>query len=452
MAELVIRNARITNEANSFSADIEVNQGIITAICALGTAGAGEVEIDANGLDVLPGCIDMHVHFNDPGFIHREDFASGTRAVAAGGITMVVDMPLAGKPTVINTEAVLAKKNAVASKAYVDYCIWGGLVDNNIGEMAAMAKEGIAGFKAFMADAGPDFPFVQNDVLLAGMLKAKQLGSLIALHCEDDKLVKYLEEQEQSRGNTDVPAFLRSRPPYTETIAVNTAVTLAAAAGARVHICHASLAASVAIVEAARDKAPAITIETCPHYLVLDTEDFKAIGPVAKCSPPIRSREEVEALWGKVFDGSLDVIGSDHSPSTCDEKEAGKGNIWQAWGGINGVQTMIPLLLEEGVRKRGLPLKRLVQLVSANPAKILGIYPRKGTIQVGSDADFTLIDREGDWEITKESLYYKNRHSPYLGKKGKGKVVATIVRGRLVYHDEKIIGNPGFGRYIEVKN
>lgn len=448
MADLLIRNALVVNETDTFEADITVNDGIITGVGAVGTGGKAGREIDGTGLVVLPGCIDLHVHFNDPGFTYREDFATGTRAAAAGGMTMVVDMPLAGKPTVTDEEAVLAKKNAVASKAYIDYGLWGGLVDNNLGRLSSMLGAGVMGFKAFMADAGPEFPFVQSDVLLEGMKKAEELGALVALHCEDDLLVKHLEKIEQSQGAGDVSSYLRSRPLYTETLAVNVAVKLAVETGARLHICHASLAESVDLVTAAKAKGNGITVETCPHYLVLTEDDFRFLGPVAKCSPPLRSRKEVEALWERVLDGSIDAIGSDHSPSTCEEKEAGRGNIWQAWGGINGVQSMLPLLLEQGVRKRGLSLNRLVQLVSANPARILGIYPRKGVIRVGAHADFTIIDPDGDWEITKETLLYKNKHTPYLGRKGKGRVVQTIVRGKTVYEEGTVVGKPGYGQFI----
>ncbi|MDR1978444.1 MAG: allantoinase AllB [Synergistaceae bacterium] len=449
--DLVIRGGRVVAPGGVLEADVGISGGVISAIwspdhdrdaAAASVAGSmnanAGADVDARGKYVLPGVVDAHVHFNDPGFPDREDMASGTAAAAAGGVTTVIDMPLSGQPAVVSLEALELKKKAAAARAKVDYALWGGLVNDNVDEMEAMSRAGAVAFKAFTCFAGDDFPYATPDVLLRGMKEARRLGLLLGVHCEDQALTSRGEAEAAEKGT--IRSFLHAHSPLTERLATQAVLEMAKETGARVHICHATLPEVVDAVRRSRLEGVNATVETCPHYLLFSEEDLERIGPVLKCAPPVRSRKAVEAMWERVFDGSVDLIASDHSPSTLSQKNlAGSGGFLKAWGGVQGVQTLLPALFTEGVKKRGLPLKRLTRLISAEPARLFGLYPRKGALQVGSDADLTIFDPETQWTVKPEDLFYKNPHTPYMGMRLQGRVEMTCSRGRIVYyvHDAK---------------
>jgi len=354
-------------------------------------------------------------------------------------VTTVIDMPLSGNPAVVSVKALEMKKEAGRTRARVDYALWGGLVDDNVSEMEAMSKAGAIAFKAFTCFAGEDFPYANPEVLYRGMKEAAKLGLLVGVHCEEQFLTSRGEAEAEKKGT--VRAFLDAHSPLAERLATLTTLEIAKETGARVHICHATLPEVVDAVRKARADGVKATVETCPHYLLFTEEDLERLGPVLKCTPPVRSRDAVEGMWRRVFDGSVDMIGSDHSPSTLAQKDPG-GGFSRAWGGVQGVQTMLPALFSEGVKKRGLPIERLVSLISTEPSRIFGLYPRKGELLVGSDADVTIFDPKARWTLSPEDLLHKNPHSPYLGTCFQGKVVMTISRGRVVFV-EKIFDTRG---------
>jgi allantoinase len=214
------------------------------------------------------------------------------------------------------------------------------------------------------------------------------------------------------------------------------------------HIVHVSIPEGIRHIARAREDGLHVTTETCPHYLFFDHQDFERIGPAAKCAPPIRSRENVEELWDCVLSGLVDTIGSDHSPCTWDEKEKGMDNIWKAWGGISGIQLLLPVMLSEGVNKRGLSLTLLVRMLSSNPARLFGLFPQKGSIRVGADADLVVVDLEKEWTLSADQLFYKNKFSAYVGSTFKGQVVQTLVRGKTVYEDGQIKAEAGYGKLL----
>jgi allantoinase len=442
--DLVIQNGRLVTPAGIVEADVGVEGESIAAISAFPLAdAAGETAnvIDATGRYVLPGVVDAHVHFNDPGFPQREDMASGTAAAAAGGVTTIVDMPLSGRPAVVSAEALELKKEAGRLRAKVDYALWGGLVDDNVGDMEAMFQAGAIAFKAFTCFAGDDFPYATPEVLYRGMKEAARLGLLIGVHCEDQALTAIREMESRKKGTAR--AFLDAHFPLTEILAVNAVLEMAKETGARVHICHATLPEVVDAVTRARAEGVRATVETCPHYLLFSEEDLEKLGPVLKCTPPVRSREAVEGMWKRVFDGSVDLIGSDHSPSAMSQKKPADGNFTSAWGGVQGIQTTLTVLFSEGVKKRGFSLEKLTRLVSAAPARLFGLYPRKGVLQVGSDADLTIFDPEVQWTPSAGDLLYKNPHTPYLGIPFQGRVETTVSRGKIVYADGKVRDTKG---------
>jgi allantoinase len=358
-------------------------------------------------------------------------------------------MPLNNRPAAVDGATLAAKRAALAGRSVVDYLLWGGLVTDNVDRLAEQDAAGAVAYKAFMSNSGiDDFAAVTDGVLLAGLRHAASVGKLVAVHAESEALTSYLTAQIRASGRTDRRAWLDSRPPFTELEAINRALLLARTAGARLHIVHVSIAEGIDQVEAARQHGQAVTCETCPHYLVLDEDDFVAIGPTAKCAPPLRSRANVEALWQRVLAGKVDLIASDHSPCPTADKQRGDDDIWAAWGGITGAQTLLPLLLHEGVHRRDMSLSLLTKLTAANPARVFGLYPRKGTLGIGADADLVIVDPDAEWTIRASELFAQHKHTPYDGRTVRGRVRTTIVRGRVVYHEGQIAAPPGYGRLV----
>jgi len=340
------------------------------------------------------------------------------------------------------------KRQVVASQAVVDYGNWGGLVDNNLADLDAMNDDGVIGYKAFASASGVDFERLNDDLIYAGLNKMREMGNLIGLHAENEWVCAYLSQGLKSAGRTDRAAWYESRPPFAELETVQRASYWAKVTGGNLHVVHVSIADGIRSIAEARQAGVHVTAETCPHYLFFDHQDFERIGPAAKCAPPLRSRQDVEALWECVLGGLVDTIGSDHSPCTWDEKEKGLENIWKAWGGISGVQLTLPVLISEGVNKRGLELPALARMLSYNPARLFGLYPQKGTIQVGADADLAVVDLNKEWTLSSEQLFYKNKFSAYVGSTFKGQVKRTLVRGKTVYQDGRIVAQPGYGKLL----
>jgi len=449
--DLLVHGGTLVTARDTFPADLAIRDGRVAAILAPSarpTVRAKET-LDASGLHILPGIVDCHVHFNEPGRTHWEGYASGTAAAAAGGTTSVLDMPLNCDPPTLTAAALASKRQAVADQALVDYAHWGGLVPGNLDELEGLHAAGVVGFKAFLCDSGlPEYPAADDATLLDGMRRIAKLGSVLAVHAESASLTAALGEQLRAAGRRDPRAWAESRPPFAEEEAVGRTLLLARETGARVHFVHVSTAGAVRLVAAARDQGVRASLETCPHYLALDEDDLARLGPIAKCAPPLRSREQVEALWRTVLAGDVDCIASDHSPCSPEDKQRGADDIWAAWGGICGVQTLLPILLTEGTQRRGLSLSRVAQLSAANPARRFGLYPRKGTIQVGSDADLTLLDLDREWTLAKSDLRTRWPISPFLGRTFRGQVIATLVRGAVVYQQGKIVGESGHGQLL----
>jgi allantoinase len=305
----------------------------------------------------------------------------------------------------------------------------------------------VVGFKAFMSDSGvDDFQRVHDFTLANGFMVLARLGALVGVHAENQEL---LERYADKRGSERV-SWCQARPPIVEVVAIRRLLVAMGAGGkgSRAHVVHVSCAEALAEIDAARNKGVAITAETCPHYLAFTDEDFARIGPALKCAPPIRDAETREALWQEVLDGHVDLIGSDHSPCPATDKQKGERDIWQAWGGIAGIQATLPVLLTDGMHARGLSLERIAHLTATAPAQIFGLFPRKGAIAVGADADFAIVDPEQQWTFLPNDLHTRSGVSAYLGRAFTGKVVRTIVRGQTVFADGHVAGEPGWGQFL----
>ncbi len=404
-------------------------------IAALETGLARE-EIDATGWLVLPGAMDAHVHFNEPGRAHWEGIATGSRACAVGGTTTFFDMPLNSKPPVCNAAAFAAKRAAAEWQSQTDFGLWGGLVPGNLDRIEELHACGVVGLKAFMSASGiEDFPSADAASLRTGMQKAAALRLVVAVHAE-------IDHPELAHGTT-VRAYLDSRPISMELEAIHLALELAGETGCALHVVHVSSAAGARLIEEARQAGVDVTCETCPHYLLLTGEDMERLGPVAKCAPPLRDDAERLALLGCVRAGLIDTIGSDHSPAPAALKT--DPNFFRVWGGISSCQHLLALLFD-----LGLPPDRIGLLTAGAVAARFGLAPQKGQLTAGSDADLVLYDPAGETPVTAAALQYRHPVTPYAGRTLRGAVRRTILRGRTIALDGQPVGEPG-GRLITPK-
>ena len=443
MFDLVIREGSVVNADGVREADIAIENGVFVAVAPDLAEGAQEIE--AKGLTVFPGLIDVHLHFNEPGRTEWEGIASGSRAFASAGGTAFFDMPLNSSPCTFDGPSFDNKRRAMEQSSITDFGLWGGLTPNNLDTLDELAERGAIGFKAFMCDSGlQEFERADDLTLYEGMRVAARWGLPVAVHAESEELVKGLTRRIRSNGGESARDYLNSRPMLAEQEAIQRAALIARDVGARLHIVHVSSGRGVALAAELRASGVDLTIETCPHYLTFTEEDLERLGAVAKCSPPLRPAVERDLLWDKVLSGEVDIIASDHSPAPPEMKSG--TDFFRVWGGIAGVQSTLGVLLEAGAHQRGLALPAIANLIAAAPAKRFHI-PTKGSIAMGFDADCTIVDTEAGFEVTTESLRYRHKQSPYVGRTLRGVVKRTIRRGVTIFDNGKIVES-GSGRMI----
>jgi allantoinase len=443
--ELVIRGGVLATPGGVVTGDLGIDGGVIRELAD--ELPGGHDEIDARGLLVLPGAVDAHVHLNDPGRADWEGMATGTAALAAGGSTTAIDMPLNAHPPTVDAAAFDLKAERIAESAHVDIALWGGLVPGNLGQLAELAERGVVGFKAFMCSSGiDDFAAADDATLLAGMREAARLGLPVAAHAESDAITSRLAARAVTEGRTTIRDFLDSRPIEAELEAIERAIAMAGETGCSLHVVHVSSGRGVALVAEARARRVDVTCETCPHYLLLTDEEAERLGNVAKCAPPLRPAAEGDALWAALGTGALPMIASDHSPSPASLKQT--PNAFEAWGGIAGAQTLLALTLDEGERRR-IPLETLVAAIASFPARRFAL-PGKGTLEVGADADLALVRPNTPWTLTADDLRQRHRLSPFIGRESRHRVMRTLVRGRTVQADGQIVAEPA-GRLVRIR-
>jgi allantoinase len=444
----VIAHGTVVTDYAVLDAHMVIDGETVTAVTDDdGVIATADEVIDARGRHVLPGAIDPHAHFEDPGHTEREDFTTGTSSAAAGGITTVIEHPLT-YPPVTTVDLYVDKREMAGTKVVVDFGLWGALTSLSLEHMEGQWAQGAGGFKAFMPISDPSYPNVSDDEMLTGMRIAAALGGLVLVHAESDSLLRANIARLKAAGRTDTLAHYESRPPFTEEEAVHRVVYLAAHAGARLQVVHTSSPVSIDHITAARAAGQPVTAEICPHHLLLDLDDGIRLGPFGVCAPPLRERSLVEGQWERVLDGRIHSLVSDHAAYTLEEKRRGYDDIFETPLGCQVMQEAIPLVLSEALN-RGMALDAFVRFCSTNTARTLGLHPRKGTLLPGSDADLVIWDLDAPWTVQAAAQQFsKNPWSPFEGMAARARVLRTLVRGRTVYADGEITAEPGYGRFL----
>ena len=448
MLDLVVRGGIVVSENGTFNGSVGVKDGkiVLLGIEPEKLWESKEI-IDAKGKYVFPGFIDPHVHMWDPGDGIRDDWFHATQAAAAGGITTVIEHPLS-KPPVKNTEAFDLKLKSATEKSCVDFALWGALIPSNLSHLDALYERGCVAFKGFISYCNEDYPNISDSVLYDALKYSAEKGYLLAVHAENAEMAETGEKRMKEMGRKDALAHMESRENIVELEAINRVIFFAEQTGGHIHIVHMSIAEGAELIKQAKQRGVNITAETCSHFIGADCRLLEERGPFAKCTPPLRRPENTKKMWDYIYDGTIDMITSDHTDYLYEEKKAAIDDIWNCENGMPGVATLAPIVLDECMNKRNFKAERVAELLSLNAAKLFGLYPQKGAIRLNADADFTIVDLEKEWIVDGKNLYYKQGWSPFDGWKIKGAIDKTIVRGTIVFDNGKVMVSKGFGQFI----
>ena len=445
-ADMVIKNGTVVTPDNTFEGGVAIHDGKFVAIGTDDSLPEGAREIDAKGKHILPGLIDGHVHFREPGMTHKEDFGTGSRSAVAGGITCVVDMPNT-IPPVTHPEQVEEKKRLAEEKSLLDFALLGVVVQTNADQILPMARVGAVGYKIFFGETIGNLPFPDDGVCQDVFQNITESRLPLCIHAENRQIMYHHLNRIKEEGKTAPVNWESTRPAICEAESVHHAIFFAETFGTKMHVLHMSSKQAAGMVRDAKARGLRITAETGPHYLLREPKDMEKVGPLLKMNPPVRTRDHGEVLWDGLLNGYVDMIATDHSPHTLEEKGADtdgnmlKPAIWDCISGFCGVETAVPLILTE-VNKGRMSLNHYVRVASENPAKVWQIYPQKGALRVGSDGDVTIVDMDKEGAIDIHKLHSKNNPSPWHGWKVKGMPVMAIVRGHVQMQDGEPVGEP----------
>ena len=429
--EVIIRGKNVVFPGEVDEAAIHVRDGKIVRLSAYDDLDSHCPVISAGDRSVImPGLVDTHVHVNEPGRTEWEGFKTATQAAAAGGTTTLIDMPLNSIPATTTVSAFAAKLEAARSKCCVDVGFWGGVVPGNTGELEPLYRAGVVGFKCFLIPSGVDeFPHVTEADLRRAMPELTRLGALLIVHAE----LAHTDAPETSANEpTRYATFLSSRPCGDENAAIELMIRLSKEFGTRVHIVHLSSAEALPMLQRARAEGVRISAETCPHYLYFGSEDIADRRTEFKCCPPIRDRNNREELWRGLQEGTIETIVSDHSPCPGEMKLAAEGDFMRAWGGISSLQLRLPIVWSEA-KRRGLSFVDITRWLCYEPARLVGLEQRKGSIAVGHDADLVIWEPEAEFAVTPSDLHHRHKITPYGGQVLSGLVQKTFLRGQKIY-------------------
>jgi allantoinase len=445
--DLVIRNGTVVTAAEARPADVAVRRGRVAALLPPGSAVTALATLDVAGLHVLPGCVDPHAHLWEPGLCAASDFADGTRAAIAGGITTIIDHPLT-IPEVVDRSVFEAKAELGERTAFCDFALHGGITGSNHRALRGLWEAGATGLKTFMCRSGSAIEELDDGPLLAALREVGSFGGTVLFHAENQRLMDVNEARLRAAGRRDFMTLAEWRPPEVEAEAINRASYFCELTGTRGVFIHTSVPEGIDMAARARRRGVRVVVETCPHYLYLTTRDLETQGPWIKCQPVVRDPARVAGLWTRLARGDIMMIGSDHGPVEPALKRRGLEDMWETQGGVPSAETMVPLMLQ-AVADGRLTLPELVSRTSTYAARWYGLYPRKGHIAVGSDADFTVVDLSREWQVRAAELDSPCGWTPYEGWTIRGRVRYTVVRGRTVAEDGKPAASatPGYGRF-----
>jgi allantoinase len=400
------------------------------------------------------------VHFDDPGFTHRENFGTGTRSAAAGGVTCVVDMPCTSLPPVTSRANLANKLAEIDPQAHVDYMLWGGVSANAMEEpgwianLEDLVSEGVAAIKVYMLSGMDTFRDLDEANLEAVLRETRRLGVPVGVHAEDRRMVLAITDRLIDEGRDGPLDYAVSRPAEAEATAVSALRDLCRRTGARIHVVHVGSGAALNVIRAAREEGLPLSGETCPHFLAFTKDDLVAQGSLLKTAPVVKTAEDRDRLWAGLASGDVQHVATDHAAGEW-PAEKHTGSIWTDYGGVPGVELLLPYLYSEGYRQGRITLDRLVELVSTAPATFFGIGARKGRIAAGFDADLAVIDEGEERTVHADELHNLNRYTPFEGRTMAGRVTDTFVRGTLVYTryapGAESFGPAGFGRWVKRK-
>jgi len=417
-ADLVVRNARILLESGLVRGGIGVTNGLFSIIASDEHLPDAETVIDAGNKILMPGLIDAHAHIDDPNMQSHESFLSGSRAAAGGGVTTFIDMPLTNQVDTI--KAVEEKIEVGESKSIVDFAFYAGMMN------------------------------AQNEantgVITKCLSEVSEVGGHVTIHSEDQGILD--EFKKEMDGEWDAPiSHSLARPNIAEQLAIRQNMSIASQTRGHLHIAHVTTREGLTEIERGKLRGVMVTTEVCPHHLTFFKDEMNRLGPKSKMNPPLRAKEDRAALWSALLRGMIDITVSDHAPCPIEKKEAGRDDIREAWSGVDGIQMILRVLLSEGINRGRLSFPRLLRVSSRNPARIFGLYPKKGVIRIGSDADFVIIDHTKEEKITSDMMFSKCEWTLYDGMTMKGTPQMTFVRGLKVYEDGKILAKPGHGKF-----
>lgn len=449
-----IINGKVWINGNLLNTGVSIVDGKIAAIADEKFLPPAENVIDAKGNLVLPGAIDTHVHSREPGGTDREDFVTITAGAAAGGVTTILDMPNNIPPT-STVENFTKKQEMAESRAIVDFGLYAGAGTDNIDEIIKLAEAGAVGYKTFLTRLAPDrieeFKglVVDNDGSFLEVLKeVRKAGILYCIHCENEGINNFYTEKLQSEKRNDFAAFGESRPPISEISGIGRVLVLSKYTNTPVHICHVSEPEAIKMIDNAKKDGQKVSCEVASPYPFFSEEDLDRMGPFGFSFPPLRKMPNKELIYESLLNGKIDIINSDHAPYTKEEVEIGWENIWKVPPSISTIETLFPMLLNE-VSKGKMPLKRLMEIFVEKPAQLFGIYPQKGVIQVGSDADIVIVDMNREKTIKDDDMHTKIKTTQFNGFTVKGVPVLTMVRGKVVMEDGCVVGEPGWGTMVK---
>lgn len=443
---LTVRNARLFLPEGLVCGGLTAEEGMIKEISKR-KLPEGNQDIDAEGKLVIPGVIDAHAHLHDPNFPHREDFEDGSKAAAAGGVTSVISMPL--DTPMLSPEELKNAIEAGEENSIIDFGLHAGNMTEDAEEyISPDISLGVKTFKIFTC-----IPYALERNPRRELLRAiDEAGGLPFVHAEDDETIREKKGELKKAGRKDPLAHAESRPNEAERKAVSEVISDQKDIGCQLHFAHITTRRGAELVKEAKTEEEKITAETCPHYLVFTKKDLEEKGPYLRINPAPKTKADVARVWESLSEGVIDMVTTDHAPGTREEKEAGRDNIWNAQIGIPGVETLLPLMLSEGVAEGRLSLERLVDALCTSPAKRFGLYPRKGTIEEGTDADLVIVDRKKKMKITDDKMHYKVGWTPYEGMKIKGMPITTISRGEVIARGDEVVDESGRGEFLRAQS